>query len=52
VKRWLAAIREHKAEIIEALKVSPGDMARMLAKLLKDQRQGIDELRQSERAGK
>lgn len=28
VKRWLAAIREHKAEIVEALKVSPGNTAR------------------------
>jgi hypothetical protein len=28
VKRWLSTIREHKAEIVEALKVSPGDTAR------------------------
>lgn len=28
VSRWLAAIREYKAEIVEALKVSPGDTAR------------------------
>ena len=28
VKRWLAVIREHKAEIVEALKVSPADTAR------------------------
>lgn len=28
VNRWLAAIREHKAEIVEALKVSPADTAR------------------------
>lgn len=28
VTRWLAAIREHKAAIIAALKVSPGDTAR------------------------
>ena len=27
VDRWLAVIREHKEEIIEALKVSPGDTA-------------------------
>lgn len=27
VNRWLAVIREHKAEIIDALKVSPGDTA-------------------------
>ena len=27
VTRWLAAIREHKAEIIDVLKVSPGDTA-------------------------
>ena len=27
VNRWLAAIREHKAEIIDVLKVSPGDTA-------------------------
>ena len=27
VNRWLAAIREHKAEIIEALKVGAGDTA-------------------------
>lgn len=28
VNRWLAAIREHKAEIVEALKASPADTAR------------------------
>ena len=28
VNRWLAAIREHKAEIIAALKVSPADATR------------------------
>jgi hypothetical protein len=28
VSRWLAVIREHKAAIVEALKVSPGDTAR------------------------
>jgi hypothetical protein len=27
VSRWLALIREHKAAIVEALKVSPGDTA-------------------------
>lgn len=27
VSRWLPAIREHKAAIVEALKVSPGDTA-------------------------